>query len=231
VAAAGTIFLDEVAELPLKLQAKLLRVVEEKKFRRLGGSEERTLTARILAGSNTSLDQAVAQNHFRADLFYRLNVARIELPPLRERVGDVRLLAEYFIARHGEAPDSPPLELAPESIRALETHHWPGNIRELKNVIERAAVVCTGSVIEPVHLSLQRRSYVPLQGSSTGSHIEIPPQGKTLKAIISEAINLTIDMLDGNVSAAARQLGISRPTLARKLKEDGVVRQSILRKL
>lgn len=230
VAASGTVFLDEVAELPLKLQAKLLRVVEEKKFRRLGGSDERTLHARILAGTNSSLDQAVAQHHFRADLFYRLNVARIELPPLRERIGDVRLLAEYFLSRHADDPAQKPLQLAPESVRALDSHHWPGNIRELKNVIERAAVVCTGNVIEPVHLSLQRRSYVPLEGSPGATHIEIPRQGKTLKQIVAEAIQVTIDMLDGNVSAAARQLGISRPTLVRKLKEHGLVRQTVLRK-
>jgi transcriptional regulator with PAS, ATPase and Fis domain len=227
VAAAGTIFLDEVAELPLKLQAKLLRVVEEKKFRRLGGSEERTLSARILAGSNTPLDHAVAQNHFRADLFYRLNVARIELPPLRERVGDVRLLAEYFVSRHADDGDSHPLRLAPESVRALETHHWPGNIRELKNVIERAVVVCIGEVIEPAHLSLQRRSYVPLQGAPSRPHIEIPDGGKTLEAIVSEAIRITVEMFDGNLSAAARRLGISRPTLARKLKADGVSHRSV----
>lgn len=230
MAEAGTIFLDEVAELPLKLQAKLLRVVEERKFRRLGGSGERTLAARIIAGSNTSLDQAVAQLHFRADLFYRLNVARIELPPLRARIGDVRLLANHFISRHAEDPDRHPLELAPESIAALEMHHWPGNIRELKNVIERAAVVCTGNVVEPEHLSLQRRSFVPLQGTSGATHIEIPLEGKPLKRIVAEAIHLTINMLDGNISAAARQLGISRPTLVRKLKEDGVVRQIVLRK-
>jgi two-component system, NtrC family, response regulator AtoC len=229
VAAAGTIFLDEVAELPLKLQAKLLRVVEEKKFRRLGGSEERTLTARILAGSNTALDHAVAENHFRADLFYRLNVARIELPPLRERVGDVPLLAEYFVSRHVTIDDPRPLQLAPESLRALEMHHWPGNIRELKNVIERAVVVCDGEVIDPHHLSLQRRSYVPLQGPSSAASIEIPSAGKTLDAIVAEAIRITVELCDGNLSAAARQLGISRPTLARKLRDDGVVRRSVLR--
>ena len=218
VAASGTIFLDEVAELPMKLQAKLLRVVEEKKFRRLGGSDERTLTARILAGSNTALDHAVAEKNFRADLFYRLNVARIELPPLRERIGDVGLLAKYFVGRHAEVEGSEALHLAPESLAALEMHHWPGNVRELKNVIERAVVVCTGDVIEPHHLSLQRRSYVPLTGSASGASIEIPPEGKLLDAIVLEAIRATIDLTDGNLSAAARRLGISRPTLARKLQ-------------
>lgn len=228
VAAAGTIFLDEVAELPLKLQAKLLRVVEEKKFRRVGGSDERTLTARILAGSNTSLDRAVSEKNFREDLFYRLNVARIELPPLRERVGDVRLLAKYFVGRHAESEGSGQLQLAPASLAALEMHHWPGNVRELKNVIERAVVVCEGDVIEPHHLSLQHRSFVPLAGSPQGATIEIPPEGKMLEAIIGEAIRVTIDLTGGNLSEAARRLGISRPTLGRKLRDDGLVRRSII---
>ena len=228
VAAAGTIFLDEVVELPLKLQAKLLRVVEEKKFRRLGGSDERTLTARILAGSNTSLEGAVAENHFRADLFYRLNVAQIELPPLRERAGDVSLLAKYFVDRHAKSDGRDKLRLASESLHALEMHHWPGNIRELKNVVERAVVVCAGDVIEPHHLSLQRRSYVPLLGSRPGASIEIPPEGKSLEAIVAEAIRATVNFTDGNLSDAARRLGISRPTLARKLREDGLVRRSVI---
>lgn len=228
VAAAGTIFLDEVAELPLKLQAKLLRVVEEKKFRRVGGSEERTLTARIIAGSNTPLDRAVAEKNFREDLFYRLNVARIELPPLRERVGDVRVLARYFVARHAESDESGQLRLAPASLAALEMHHWPGNVRELKNVIERAVVVCGGGVIEPLHLSLQHRSFVPLAGSHRGASIEIPPEGKRLDTIVIEAIKATIELTGGNLSAAARSLGISRPTLGRKLRDDGLVRRSVI---
>src|SRR5213592_561487 len=144
VADHGTVFLDEVAELPLKLQAKLLRVVEDRRFRRLGGSDEQTLHARIIAGTNAALERAVENNHFRADLFYRLNVARIELPPLRERNGDVSLLAKYFVQRYAESEGREQLRLAADSIDALERHHWPGNIRELKNVIERAVVVCVG---------------------------------------------------------------------------------------
>ena len=150
VAGGGTVFLDEVAELPLKLQAKLLRVVEDRRFRRLGGSEERALSARIVAGTNSSLETAVADNRFRADLFYRLNVARLELPPLRERDGDIPILAQYFIKRHAETEGRESLHLAADSMSALERHRWPGNIRELKNVIERAVVVCTGMSFSPI---------------------------------------------------------------------------------
>ena len=228
VADHGTVFLDEVAELPLKLQAKLLRVVEDRRFRRLGGSDEQTLHARIIAGTNAALERAVENNHFRADLFYRLNVARIELPPLRERNGDVSLLAKYFVQRHSESEGRENLRLAADSIDALERHHWPGNIRELKNVIERACVVCVGDLIHPHHLSLQRRSLVPLAGAPAGATIHIPPEGKSLQSIVDEAIHTTIGLTGGNLSAAARILGISRPTLARKLRDESVVRRTIL---
>ncbi|MGI8400604.1 MAG: sigma-54 interaction domain-containing protein [Gemmatimonadaceae bacterium] len=228
VAGAGTIFLDEVGELPLKLQAKLLRVVEDRRFRRLGGSEERTLAARIVAGTNMLLETAVAENRFRADLFYRLNVARLELPPLRERTGDIPILAHFFVQRHAEGEGRENLRLAPDSVSALERHRWPGNIRELKNVIERAAVVCTGDVIQPHHLSLQRRSFVPLLETPAGAMINIPSEGKSLQAIVDEAIHTTIGLTGGNLSAAARILGISRPTLMRKLRDEGSVRRTIL---
>jgi transcriptional regulator with PAS, ATPase and Fis domain len=228
VAGGGTIFLDEVAELPLKLQAKLLRVVEDRRFRRLGGSEERALAARIVAGTNLSLETAVADSRFRADLFYRLNVARLELPPLREREGDIPILAHYFVKRHAEAEGRENLRLAQDSVSALERHRWPGNIRELKNVIERAVVVCTGDVIQPHHLSLQRRSFIPLVETPAGGVIRIPSEGKSLSAIVDEAIHTTIGLTGGNLSAAARILGISRPTLARKLRDEGSVRRTIL---
>ena len=229
VAGSGTIFLDEVAELPLKLQAKLLRVVEDRRFRRLGGSDERALDARIIAGTNSSLETGVADNRFRADLFYRLNVVRLELPALRERDGDIPILANYFVKRHAESEGRENLHLGQDSISALERHRWPGNIRELKNVIERAVVVCTGDVIQPHHLSLQRRSYIPLVESPAGGGvIRIPAEGKSLQAIVDEAIHTTIGLTGGNLSAAARILGISRPTLTRKLRDEGSARRTIL---
>jgi transcriptional regulator with PAS, ATPase and Fis domain len=229
VAGSGTIFLDEVAELPLKLQAKLLRVVEDRRFRRLGGSDERALDARIIAGTNSSLETGVADNRFRADLFYRLNVVRLELPALRERGGDIPILANYFVKRHAESEGRENLHLGQDSISALERHRWPGNIRELKNVIERAVVVCTGDVIQPHHLSLQRRSYIPLVESPAGGGvIRIPAEGKSLQAIVDEAIHTTIGLTGGNLSAAARILGISRPTLTRKLRDEGSARRTIL---
>lgn len=228
IAGAGTIFLDEIAELPLKLQSKLLRVLEERKFRRVGGHIERQLTARIITSTNAALEPAVSEGTFRGDLFYRLNVIRIELPPLRERAGDVRLLAAYFVRRHAEGDDRPKLRISDASLDVLEQYGWPGNIRELRNVIERAVVVCSGNVIEPHHISLQRRSLVPITAAQAGMTIHIPPEGKSLNVIVNEAIHATIGLTGGNLSAAARLLGISRPTLARKLREHGLVRRTIL---
>lgn len=228
VAGTGTLFLDEVAELPLRLQAKLLRVVEDRRFRRIGGVTEMTLKARIIAGTNAALEPAVEQGSFRADLFYRLNVGRVELPPLREREGDVALLARYFVKRYAQSDGMPELSIADSAIAVLERYGWPGNIRELKNVIERAVVVCTDDTIEPRHLALQRRSLVPIAQPAAGATIQIPPQGKSLDAVTLEAIQATIHLTGGNLSAAARVLGISRPTLARKLREQGLVRRTIL---
>ena len=228
LAGAGTVFLDEIADLPLGLQAKLLRVLEERKFRRLGGSQEITLAARIVAASNARLEKTVSEGLFREELFYRLNVARVELPPLRERDGDVALLAKHFVEHHAREENRPGLRLADESVDALQRHHWPGNVRELKNVIERAILICTGDVIEPRHVSLQRRSLVPLVGAPGGTAINIPLEGKSLEAIEHEAIRITLHLTSGNMSAAARILGISRPTLARKLREQGQVRRTIL---
>jgi len=155
-------------------------------------------------------------------------VARLELPALRERDGDIPILAHYFVKRHAEAEGRGALRLAQDSVSALERHRWPGNIRELKNVIERAVVVCTGDVIQPHHLSLQRRSFIPLVETPAGGVIRIPAEGKSLQAIVDEAIHTTIGLTGGNLSAAARILGISRPTLTRKLRDEGSARRTIL---
>lgn len=228
VAGTGTLFLDEVAELPLKLQAKLLRVVEDRRFRRVGGTVEFTVNARIITGTNKALEPAVVEGTFRADLFYRLNVVRIELPSLRERVGDVRLLAQYFVKQHAVSDGRAALTISEASLDILEEYGWPGNVRELRNVIERAAVVCPADTIEPHHISLQRRSLVPIVSSPSGTVIHIPPEGKSLDAIMHEAIHATMALTGGNLSAASRLLGISRPTLARKLRENGLDRRTIL---
>jgi transcriptional regulator with PAS, ATPase and Fis domain len=229
VAGHGTIFLDEIGELPLKLQPKLLRILEQRTFRRVGGSVELPIGARVIAGTNVSLSDAVDSGAFREDLFYRLSVVRLDLPPLRERVGDVELLARHFLRDLARESDGVPATLSADALTALCTHAWPGNVRELKNVIERAVIVAGGKTIQLQHLLFQRRrSIQPGVDVECGTVIRIPPGGKTLDEIESEAIQATLALTHGNLSATARILGISRPTLGRKLRSAGLERRMVV---
>ena len=227
-AGRGTLFLDEVHQLPLDLQAKLLRVLEDRTFRRLGSAPERQVTCRVVAGANTTLEQAVAGGRFREDLYYRLNVFHIELPPLRARSEDVVPIAEHFLravaARTGESPKS----LSAEAQALLRAHTWPGNAREVRNVIERATILAPGNVILPQHLKLQRRELTPFDAEGVAGMIAIPTRGKTLEEVEREVIRLTLILTAGNLSAGARLLGISRPTLMRKMRDGGITRRSLL---
>ncbi len=228
VAGRGAIFLDEIGELPLKLQPKLLRVLEQRTFRRLGGNVEIPIAARVIAGTNVSLANAVDSSAFREDLFYRLSVVRLDLPPLRQRRGDVDLLARHFLAQLAFENDAGELAFSEDALAALNAYDWPGNVRELKNAIERAVIVSGGSVIRKEHLLLQRRRDVSaVADDGTCATIRIPAGGKTLAEIEDEAIKATLVLTLGNFSAAARILGISRPTLSRKLQQAGLTRRSV----
>jgi transcriptional regulator with PAS, ATPase and Fis domain len=217
LAGTGTLFLDEIHEMPISLQPKLLRVLESRRVRLLGGAEEVDLKCRVMAAANPLLEQAVASGAFREDLFYRLNVFAIPLPPLRERPDDITLIARQCLAEsvseHGVVK-----VLSTEAIEALHSHRWPGNVRELRNVIERAAILSGEERnIRPEHLLIQRR--LAGGGSDSAGEIRIPRTGKTLAAIEREAIELALRITNGNRSAAARMLGISRPRLARKIRD------------
>ncbi len=219
LAGCGTLFLDEIAELPPRLQPKLLRALEDRRVRRLGGLDEVEINCRIVAAANPSLHEAVARLEFREDLFYRLNVFRIALPPLRDRKGDVTLLAHHFLTELAEHQGLPPKVLDHSATAALEAHNGPGNIRELKNVIEHAAILSDDNIIRAEHLMLQQRTILPATtGVDQMREIRIPPEGKSLELIEQEAVRLTLQITRGNRSAAARILGISRPTLGRKLR-------------
>jgi transcriptional regulator with PAS, ATPase and Fis domain len=219
LAGSGTLFLDEVGDLPPRLQPKLLRVLEERKVRRLGGLEEIPIGCRIVAASNASMQEAVARREFREDLYYRLNVFGLFLPPLRERDGDVEYLSRHFLHEIARQHGTEVKSLAPDAAAALNAHSWPGNVRELKNVIEHAAIIAEGSRIRVSHLVIQQRStQSALSAESRGREIRIPAEGMTLESIEREAVRLTMQITRGNQSAAARILGISRPTLARKLR-------------
>lgn len=219
LAGSGTLFLDEIAELPPRLQPKLLRALEDRRVRRLGGLDEVGISCRIVAAANMSLHDAVVRLEFREDLYYRLNVFRIALPPLRERRGDVELLARHFLGELAEQQGLQPKVLDNSAITALNAHNWPGNVRELKNVIEHAAILTDDSVIRGEHLMIQQRTVLPATDTPDQSRqIRIPPEGKPLETIEQEAVRLTLQITNGNRSAAARILGISRPTLARKVR-------------
>ena len=217
LAGAGTLFLDEIHSLPTPLQPKLLRVLESRSVRLLGGAEEVEIRCRLIAAANPLLEQAVANGSFREDLYYRLNVFSITLPPLRERQEDVALIARQSLAESVSELGIVKV-LAPGAIDALNAHRWPGNVRELRNVIERAAILSgTERTIRPEHLLIQRRSGT--MDMDSGGEIRIPRTGKSLAAIEREAIQIALRITSGNRSAAARMLGISRPRLARKLRD------------
>jgi two-component system, NtrC family, response regulator AtoC len=215
LAGTGTLFLDEIHQMPLALQPKLLRVLESRRVRLLGGSEELDIKCRLIAAANPMLERAVATGAFREDLFYRLNVFTITLPPLRDRQEDITLIARQCLAEsvseHGRVK-----VLAPAALEVLHTHRWPGNVRELRNIIERAAILSGDErTILPEHLLIQRRTATP---SDAVAEIRIPRTGKTLALVEREAIQIALRITNGNRSAAARMLGISRPRLARKMR-------------
>jgi two-component system NtrC family response regulator len=221
LARGGTVLLDEVAELSLALQAKLLRVLEDRRARRVGGVEEIDINCRIIAATNESLEKSVARGTFREDLFYRLDAFRITLPPLRTRGADIEVIARHFIRIIAHELHQPAKGLPLESLAVLQRHEWRGNVRELKNVIERAFVLCEGPDILPHHIVLHRRSPVSAQAADPdlAGQIGIPKAGLTLDEIERDAILITLRLVDGNQSKAARILGISRATLIRKLQK------------
>ncbi|MCC6348915.1 MAG: sigma-54-dependent Fis family transcriptional regulator [Candidatus Eisenbacteria bacterium] len=215
-AAGGTLFLDEIGELPVSLQVKLLQVIEEKTFTRVGGNAPITVDVRILAATNRPLEDMVRERTFREDLFFRLNVFPIVLPPLRERPGDVARLAAHFLRRQGAAPE----KLSADAARELEGYAFPGNVRELENTLERALILAGSDPIEPAHLSFARpeqrvqRTWVP----------EIPEEGLSLETIERELILKALERAGGNKSRAARLLGLTRRMLYSRLEKHGLHR-------
>ena len=205
LAAGGVLFLDEVTEMTPVAQAKFLRVLQEHEFLRLGGTRPIRANVRVIAATNRNLDDAVANGEFRADLYYRLNVFDIHIPPLRERRDDILPLAAGFLREFAGAT----AQLTAEAAEALRRHEWPGNVRELRNVLERALIMCDGGVIDAAHLCLRARKEVPLSN--------ITDLGTLEKKAIERAMRDT----DGNKVRAARQLGISRMQLYARLRKYG----------
>lgn len=215
-AQGGTVLLDEIGELPLAAQAKLLRLLENKTFRRLGAVEERAADVRVVAATHRDLEALVASGLFRADLFFRLNVIRLHLPPLRERPEDVAPLAACFVARLNERLGRSVREVSCEAMTRLEDHDWPGNARELRNVIERAFILYPGmDVLLPGHLPDSLRAGVAAGRPALPEDLPLPAAERWL---LADAMRRS----EGNQVRAARLLGISRPTLRYRLRKHGL---------
>jgi len=219
----GTFFLDEIADMSVNLQVKLLRAIELKTFKRVGGVKDIVVTMRIIAATNRNLEEEVQKGRFREDLFFRLNVISLTLPPLREREGDVELLANYFLAQYNKEYQRNVRGFSHEALELLHFYPWPGNIRELKNVIERVVLMESPDIIEPGHLNLGKGHLVKDYSTTTDKQgtikIEIPPDGFVLadleKTIIKEALKKS----GGNQTKAAALLHISRQTLRYRMKK------------
>ena len=228
LAAGGTIFLDEIGEMSMLLQAKLLKFLDSMTFKRVGGTRDIQLDIRVIAATNKDLARAVEAGEFRNDLYYRLKVVEFSLPELVERHQDIELFARAFLEECAKRLKRKVTEISDESITGLEGYHWPGNIRELRNVIERAVIVCDGEVIEPKHLTLS--------GPDMGSHhddgddpllMTVLPEGgvdfqKTIEDISRDLITKALRHTDGNRSRAARLLSIPRQVLLYQMKKLGI---------
>jgi transcriptional regulator with GAF, ATPase, and Fis domain len=247
-ASGGTLFLDEVGELPLAAQTALLRVLQEHEVVRLGGSRTRPVDVRIVAATNRRLDEEVAAGRFRADLFFRLNVLSIAIPPLRERPEDVPQLARAFLAEAEERTGRVGLALSPDALEILKEHAWPGNVRELKNVVLRAAAVAAGSEIGPGDLLLvelgapgQGRGrdgaepVIPALSPRSGDRVspgaeraEVPrplePEPPEAEGPGRDELLAALDASGWNIARTATSLGVSRMTLYRRLRRLGITR-------
>ncbi|MEZ4386423.1 MAG: sigma-54 dependent transcriptional regulator [Candidatus Krumholzibacteriia bacterium] len=219
VAAGGSIFLDEIGDISPKLQMDLLRVLQERKFFRLGGTDEIAMEARVIAATNRNLQEAVEAGTFRDDLFYRLNVINIRIPPLRERREDIPLLVEHFIGRLAIETGKPVREVSRGALKLLMDHEWPGNVRELENALERAIVTAHGEVLEVDNFDFLASS----------PHRHQPwevPGDVPLSELEQRAVMAALERSDGNIKAAAIALGVDRSTLYAKLKKYGVPRRN-----
>ena len=214
MADGGTLFLDEIGDLPLELQPKLLRALQEQEFERLGSSQTIRVNVRVVAATNQNLGRLVAAKQFRADLYYRLNVIPICLPPLRERVEDIPLLVEYFVRKYS-ARFNKPIDLIPDEVmETLKAHDWPGNIRELQNFIERALVFSRESVLR---LSLADLKRITRQPSASASRTLADAERELILGVLKET-----DGQIGGQSGAATRLGLPRTTLVYKIRKLGI---------
>jgi DNA-binding NtrC family response regulator len=210
MAGRGTIFLDEIGDTPPEFQAKLLRVLQEHEYYPVGAERPERTEARVIAATHRDLEKLVEAGQFREDLYYRLRVVEIRVPPLRERMGDVSLLAEHLLRKAAHTMGSRPLQLTPAASETLMSHDWPGNVRELENTLTRAAVLATGDVIRPEHIEV---------GAGTE---EGPPRLVSLEEMEREHVARVLEATGGHKSRTAEILGVSRPRLDRMIERHGL---------
>jgi DNA-binding NtrC family response regulator len=213
----GTLLLDEIAEMPVGLQPKLLRVLEDGRVRRLGGSQEFAFDVRVLAATNRDPREAIEKGTLREDLFYRLNVFQVRLPPLRERKEDLPSLVQHFLKEMNAKHQSNVVALRPEALERMQAYRWPGNVRELRNVMERAVILAKGEWIELSHLP----PYLRADDGAQGTQISLP-QGATAADTERELILKTLEQAGNNKAETARRLGLDVKTIRNKLKTYGV---------
>ncbi len=216
VADGGTVFLDEIGDMPSMLQAKLLRFLEERAFRRVGGVTDISVDVRVIAATNRDIDQAVKDGHFREDLYYRLNIIPLHLPPLRERNGDIELLANHYVAKFAAEFRKTVTGINAEGFEHLRGYTWPGNVRELRNVVERAVLLCKDSVLKPVDFVLG----TPGGQSVNASGIPmLPPGGVDLAVVEEQLVRQALTRASNNQTQAAALLGLSRDQLRYRMQK------------
>ncbi len=216
-ASGGTLLLDEISEMDPRLQSKLLRAIQEREIDRIGGSRPIKVDVRIIATSNRNMEDEVAKGNFREDLYFRLNVMKLEIPPLRERPADIAILAPHFIRKYAKANGVDPLPLSADAKRALLAHPWPGNVRELENAMHRAVLLADGESISPEAIRLDGPGVTARAGAEGGSDGGMV--GRTVSAVERDLIIDTVQHCLGNRTHAANILGISIRTLRNKLKQ------------
>lgn len=222
MADGGTVFLDEMGDMPPSLQAKLLRVLQDHEFQRVGGTRLVKVNIRIIAATNTDLRQAVKAGRFREDLFFRLNVVTLTLSPLRERPEDIPLLAEFFLKRHARDAKRPQMRFAAEATEALSRYTWPGNIRELDNAIARAVVLCPNEEIGPEYLGLiQQDALLVAESVDTASYVDLPYHD-SMEQHSRTIIQRALQFADGNQTKAAERLKLQRTYLARLIRQRNI---------
>lgn len=224
IADGGSVFLDEIGDMPAALQAKLLRFLEERRFRRVGGTREISVDVRVIAATNRDIEKAITEGKFRSDLLYRLNVVTLELPPLRSRGHDIRLLAKYFTQKFAQEFKKQIIGIDESAYRALEQYDWPGNVRELRNVMERAILLCKSDQIRASDLLLGRSERRP--GDLDFENFELPAAGfdfcrlvRLERTLLEQALERTHQ----NQSAAAKMLGLTRDRFRYRLQKHGLL--------